>query len=135
MGLRYLLDTNICIYIREKKPVKVLGHFNRLESGDLAMSVITFGELAYGTIRHPHPANAMSSLERLAELIPVLPLPEGAGRAYGELRALLAAKGAAIGPNDLWIAAHALAADLILVTNNEREFRRVKGLKIENWTK
>ena len=135
MGLRYLLDTNICIYIRERKPLKVLAHFNQLETGDIGMSVITYGELAYGTLRHPQSVIAMSSLERLVALIPVLPLPEGAGRAYGELRAVLAAKGAAIGPNDLWIAAHAIAAGLTLVTNNEREFRRVKDLKIENWAK
>ena len=135
MALRYLLDTNICIYIREKKPAKVLAHFNQLEVGDLGMSVITYGELAYGTLKHPQSGIARSNLERLVVLIPVMPLPEAAGWLYGELRTALATKGAAIGPNDLWIAAHALASDLILITNNEREFRRVKDLKIENWTK
>jgi tRNA(fMet)-specific endonuclease VapC len=135
MALRYLLDTNICIYIREQKPPKVLAHFSQLEAGDMAMSVITHGELTYGALKHPQSAIAISRLEMLAMLIPVLPLPEGAGRAYGEIRATLAAKGAPIGPNDLWIAAHALAADLVLVTNNEREFRRVTDLKVENWSK
>ncbi len=101
----------------------------------MGMSVITYGELTYGALKHPQSAIAISSLEMLAVLIPVLPLPEGAGRAYGEIRAMLAAKGAPIGPNDLWIAAHALAAGLILVTNNEREFRRVDELKVENWSK
>ena len=135
MSPRYLLVTNICIYIREKKPPKVLAHFSQLEAADVGMSVITFGELAYGTMRHPESEIAMSKLDRLVAFIPVLPLPEGAGRAYGEVRAVLAEKGAPIGPNDLWIAAHALASDLILVTNNEREFKRVKDLKVENWAK
>jgi len=75
------------------------------------------------------------ALRRLSKLLVVLPMPEDAGRTYGVIRAALAAKGNSIGPNDLWIAAHALAAGLILVTNNEREFKRVKGLKLENWAK
>jgi tRNA(fMet)-specific endonuclease VapC len=69
----------------------------------------------------------------LVDLLPVLPLPEGASEKYGIIRADLETKGKIIGNNDLWIAAHAMAAGLILVTNNEREFRRVKGLKIQNW--
>jgi tRNA(fMet)-specific endonuclease VapC len=67
-------------------------------------------------------------------LLPVLPLPDHSGTAYGEIRATLGSRGERIGGNDLWIAAHAKSAGLILVTNNEREFRRVAGLKIQNWT-
>jgi tRNA(fMet)-specific endonuclease VapC len=71
----------------------------------------------------------------LVHWLPALPLPETAGEAYGTIRAELAAKGEMIGNNDLWIAAHAVAAGLTLVTNNEKEFRRVRGLKLQNWAK
>jgi tRNA(fMet)-specific endonuclease VapC len=133
--VRYLLDTNICIYIREKRPAKVLAHFDALSPGDVGMSIITHGELVYGALRHPHADRALSGLSRLAELIPILALPARAGDIYGRLRSALAEKGMPIGPNDLWIAAHALASGLVLVTNNEREFKRIKDLKIENWAK
>ena len=135
MALRYLLDTNICIYIREKKPPTVLAHFDRLGVGDMGMSVITYGELAYGAFKKNNPDHAMDDLKRLAAFIPVLPVPAEAGDIYGSIRAVLAGKGSTIGPNDTWIAAHALASDLILVTNNEREFKRVKDLKVENCAK
>jgi tRNA(fMet)-specific endonuclease VapC len=130
---RYLLDTDICIYIRRAQPAKILSRFERLKPGDAAISVITYGELAYGAAKSATPEKAVSALQRLIEALPMLPLPSEAGVSYGYIRAALAPKGRLIGPNDLWIAAHALAAGLILVTNNEREFRRVKDLKIENW--
>jgi tRNA(fMet)-specific endonuclease VapC len=133
MAARFLLDTNICIYIRQKKPAEVLSRFRRLQSGDAVISVITQGELWYGAERSQYRERALGSLRELAEFVPVLPLPEEAATAYGEIRAGLEKRGQSIGNNDLWIAAHALVADLILVTNNEREFRRVHGLKIQNW--
>ena len=132
---RFLLDTNICVYIREKKPLKVLARFEEVDPGSLAMSAITYGELVYGALRSIRPERAMLDLSRLATLISVLPLPVNAGETYGALRATLVRKGEVIGPNDLWIAAHALASGLTLVTNNEREFKRVEGLKVENWAK
>ena len=135
MAPRYLLDTNICIHIRQKRPAEVLNRFKRLEPGDVGISVITYGELAYGAAKSAEPERAADALARLTELLPVLSLPEDAGPAYGAIRAALAAKGNLIGPSDLWIAAHAMAASLTLVTSNEREFKRVKGLKIENWAK
>jgi tRNA(fMet)-specific endonuclease VapC len=133
--VRYLLDTSICIYIRRKRPVDILERFKTLEPGDVGISVITYGELAYGARKSAEPEQAQAGLQRLIELVPVLPLPEDAGRAYGAIRAALAASGSPIGPNDLWIAAHALASRLALVTSNEREFKRVKGLKLETWAK
>ena len=135
MNPRFLLDTNICIYIRRRRPPEILRRFRRLEVGEAAISVVTFGELIYGAEKSEQRDAAMRRLEELASLLPVLPLPVDAGRSYGALRAELETDGRVIGNNDLWIAAHAKVAKLILVTNNEREFQRVSGLKIQNWAK
>jgi tRNA(fMet)-specific endonuclease VapC len=135
MSLRFLLDTNICVYIRQKKSLKVLQHFDNLGPGEAAISVITEGELLYGAERSQNRERALAILSEIFSIIPVLSLPEGAGATYGQLRNDLERKGTIIGSNDLWIAAHAEVENLILVTNNEREFRRVEGLRIENWVK
>ena len=133
MEARYLLDTNICIYIRQKRPEEVLYHFRKLRPGEAALSVITYGELLYGAAKSAQRVVALERLRELLNLLPALPLPETAAEAYGTIRAGLESKGEMIGNNDLWIAAHALAAGLTLVTNNESEFRRVRRLKIQNW--
>ena len=133
MDPRYLLDTNICIYIREKRPEAVLRRFRKLRMGEAALSVITYGELLYGAAKSTQRAGAFARLRELVHWLPVLHLPESAAEAYGTIRAELAAKGELIGNNDLWIASHALATGLTLVTNNEKEFRRIRELKIQNW--
>ncbi|MGK9234265.1 type II toxin-antitoxin system VapC family toxin [Inquilinus limosus] len=133
MAARYLLDTNICIYIRRRRPQEVLTRFEKLKPGEAALSVITYGELLYGVEKSPSRAKAMRVLRELVAYLPVLPLPADVGEAYGAIRADLEVRGEVIGNNDLWIAAHAKAAKLTLVTNNEREFRRIGGLKIQNW--
>jgi tRNA(fMet)-specific endonuclease VapC len=133
MPARFLLDTNICIYIRSRRPPAIRVRFESLEPGEAALSVITYGELLFGAEKSVD--RARRQLADLAGAIAVLPLPDGAAQAYGVIRASLETKGRMIGNNDLWIAAHARAAGLVLVTNNEREFRRVPGLKIENWAK
>jgi tRNA(fMet)-specific endonuclease VapC len=133
MEPRYLLDTNICIYIRQKRPEQVLRRFRRLRPGEAVLSVITYGELLYGAAKSAHRTEALERLRELVHLLPALPLPETAAETYGALRADLESKGEMIGNNDLWIAAHALAAGLTLVTNNQKEFRRVRGLKLQNW--
>ncbi len=135
MNPTFLLDTNICIYIRQRRPAHILQRFHHLKVGEAAISVITYGELIYGAEKSAQRAAAMRRLEELASLLRVLPLPVNASRTYGALRAELEAGGRVIGNNDLWIAAHAKAAKLVLVTNNEREFQRVSGLEIENWAK
>jgi tRNA(fMet)-specific endonuclease VapC len=134
MEPHFLLDTNICIYIRRKRPEEVLRRFRTLKPGEAALSVITFGELVFGAEKSAQRAAALELLRELAQVLPVLGLPETAAEAYGAIRAELERKGQMIGNNDLWIAAHAKAAGLTLVTNNEREFRRVRGLKVQNWT-
>lgn len=133
MEPRFLLDTNICIYIRQKQPEEVLRRFRKLRPGEAALSVITFGELLYGANKSSQRTAALERLNELVHLLPALPLPEAAGEAYGVIRADLEAKGKMIGNNDVWIAAHALASDLTLVSNNLREFRRVRGLRLQNW--
>jgi tRNA(fMet)-specific endonuclease VapC len=133
MEVRYLLDTNICIYIRQQRPETVLRRFGKLCPGEAALSVITYGELLYGAAKSSQRAVAMDRLRELILFLPPLPLPENAGLAYGTIRADLETKRQMIGNNDLWIAAHALTSRLTLVTNNEKEFRRVTGLKVQNW--
>jgi tRNA(fMet)-specific endonuclease VapC len=130
---RYMLDTNICIYLRQNRPPEVTARFRQMRHGDAALSVITYGELLYGAERSQQRTHALESLARLVSLLPVAPLPAEAADAYGEIRATLEAHGEVIGGNDLWIAAHAKAAGVILVTNNEREFKRIPGLRVQNW--
>ena len=135
MAARYMLDTNICIYIQRQKPEKVLARFQKLKPGDAAISVITWGELVFGAEKSKQRKKVLQLLGEFKSFIPVLPIPESTGNTYGAIRALLAFKGTPIGNNDLWIAAHAKAVAVTLVTNNEREFKRVPGLKIQNWAK
>jgi tRNA(fMet)-specific endonuclease VapC len=133
MRTRYMLDTNICIYIQRQRPEEVLARFQELKPGDAAISVITWGELLYGAEKSQQRKKALQLLEEFKTLVPVLPIPEDAGKTYGAIRASLASQGKPIGNNDLWIAAHAKAATLTIVTNNEQEFQRVPGLKVQNW--
>jgi tRNA(fMet)-specific endonuclease VapC len=131
----YMLDTNICIYIAKRQPPEVKARFERLKPGQLVMSAITYGELYYGACKSNQRARAQAQLDELVENIPVESLDPAAARAYGEIRATLEKQGRLIGNNDLWIGAHAIALDVTLATNNEREFKRIAGLSIENWTK
>ncbi|NOY69666.1 MAG: type II toxin-antitoxin system VapC family toxin [Deltaproteobacteria bacterium] len=133
MPVRYLLDTNICIYIQRHKPAEVLARFQKLKPGDAGISVITWGDLLYGAEKSCQRKRVLQFLEEFTSFIPVLPMPENVGKTYGAIRASLESGGRIIGNNDLWIAAHAKAASLIVVTNNEREFQRVPGLKVRNW--
>ena len=130
---RFLLDTNICIYIRQQRPPEVPKRFRSLRPGEAAISVITYGELRYGAEKSRDRERALDLLRRLVALLPVLPLPEQAGEICGAVRADLERRGEVIGNNDLWIAAHALAAGLVLATNNQREFARIQGLELADW--
>jgi tRNA(fMet)-specific endonuclease VapC len=135
MKPRYMLDTNICIYIAKHQPPEVKARFERLKPGQLIMSAITYGELYFGACKSSQRARALAQLEELVQDIPVEHLDSSAARAYGEIRATLEKQRRLIGNNDLWIGAHAMALDVTLATNNEREFKRIAGLSIENWTK
>lgn len=133
MAVRYLLDTNICIYIAKHSPECVRARFEQHKAGEIAMSAITLGELRFGAEQSQVRERSLIALHHLESLIQALPLDHHAGAHYGQIRAELKRRGQIIGGNDLWIAAHARSLDLILVTNNVREFERVEGLKIENW--
>ncbi len=131
--MQYLLDTNMCIYIIKKKPLSVLRKFEQLEVGQVGMSLITYGELLYGAKKSAYSEKSFAILQELTRSIPPLPMPINAAKYYGEIRSKLEQQGKIIGGNDLWIASHALASELALVTNNEKEFSRISHLKIENW--
>lgn len=131
--IKYLLDTNICIYIAKHNPPKVRERFLALAASDLAMSTITYGELCFGAEKSQNPSQTRQIIERLAEAIQVEALTPEVGMHYGEIRAQLQRAGTMIGNNDLWIAAHARANGWTLVSNNLRAFERVGGLTLENW--
>lgn len=128
----YLLDTNICIYIIKKKPLEVLHRFSGLSFGDVAVSSITAAELDYGVSKSGSDRN-MATLEKFLAPLEILPFDSEAARQYGRLRANLGRQGTPIGPLDTLIAAHALALNSVLVTNNVREFSKVPMLKLDNW--
>lgn len=133
MGTRFLLDTNICIYIAKYNPASVRERFQQYSANELAMSVITLGELRFGAEKSQSKARAMTVIDDLASLITIEELSENVADHYGDIRASLQQSGQLIGNNDLWLAAHARSQGWVLVTNNEREFLRVDGLMVENW--
>lgn len=130
---RYLLDTNICIYIAKGQPLDVRQRFETHTLKELAMSTITVGELWFGAEKSQFRERALATIAQLVQMIQPSALPMAAAEHYGQVRAVLQRQGQPIGNNDLWLAAHALAEDWILVTNNTREFSRVPGLRLENW--
>lgn len=133
MTIRYLLDTNICIYIAKYNPASVRARFAQHSANELAMSVITLGELRFGAEKSHTKDQAMAVIDELASLMNVEELGDGVAEHYGDIRARLQKSGQIIGNNDLWLAAHARSQDWVLVTNNEKEFVRVDGLRVENW--
>ena len=133
MAVRYLLDTNIFIYIAKHNPPAVRERFARHTADELAMSVVTLGELRFGAEKSQSRERALAVVSQLESMMQIAPLTAAAGEHYGQIRAALQQRGEMIGNNDLWLAAHARAEGWILVTNNEREFGRVEGLQVENW--
>lgn len=128
-----LLDTNTCIYIIKRKPDEVLRHFLQYHPGDIGISSITLAELQYGVAKSRAQKRNSEALSEFLIPFEVLPYGESATQAYGAIRTLLEQQGNIIGAMDLLIAAHAISLDAVLVTNNEKEFKRVRDLKIENW--
>jgi tRNA(fMet)-specific endonuclease VapC len=131
--MKYLLDTNICIYIIKKKPENVLKHFKRLKPGSVGISNITVAELYYGVAKSSKPGENSIALEEFLHPLSLLPFTKEDAIEYGKIRADLEIKGEIIGAMDLLIASQAYCNNLILVTNNEKEFNRIEELQIENW--
>ena len=130
--LKYMLDTNIVIYTMKNKPDSVRERFKK-HHGRMCISSITYMELVYGAERSSNPDRNLTSLEGFVARMDVLPLDDSAAAHAGQIRAELARLGMTIGPYDQLIEGHARSQGLVLVTNNEKEFARVPGLRTENW--
>ena len=130
--LKYMLDTNIVIYVIKRRPIEVLRTFNS-HAGQMSISVITLAELQHGAEKSAKPGHNLRQIEDFISRLDVLEYGCKAASHYGNVRADLESKGTPIGVNDLHIAGHARSEGLTLVTNNEREFRRVDGLLVDNW--
>lgn len=130
--LRYLLDTNIVIYVLKRRPVEVLGTFNA-NASRMAISSITLAELLHGAEKSSRVSENLSVIEDFCSRLDVLPYGTKAAQHYGAIRAALEKQGQPIGVNDLHIAGHARSEGLVLVTNNVSEFARVPALEVENW--
>lgn len=131
--MRYMLDTNICIELIRGRGERVLKKIKTLQVNDIGLSVITYSELEHGVWKSAKPEQNRIALNLFCAPLEIAPFASDAAAAYGRLRAQLEKAGKIIGPMDLLIAAHALALGCTLITNNEREFRRVKGLRVGNW--
>ena len=130
--LRYLLDTNIVIYVLRQRPIEVLSTFNT-NASRMAISSITLAELMHGAEKSSRMSENLANVEDFCSRLQVLPYGAKAAQHYGAIRAALEKIGQPIGVNDLHIAAHARSEGLVLVTNNMGEFARVPGLELENW--
>lgn len=127
---KYMLDTNTIIYIRDGRIPR--SRLDRFAAGSAVMSVISYGELYFGAKKKKR-VPVSDAMQLVTAIVPPVLMDLEVAKTYGDIRADLVSRGEPIGANDTWVAAHALTLKLILVTNNEREFRRVKGLKVENW--
>lgn len=130
--LRYLLDTNIVIYVLKQRPVEVLSTFNA-NASRMAISTITLAELLHGAEKSSRISDNLAAVEDFCSRLEVLPYDAKAAQHYGAIRAALEKQGQTIGVNDLHIAGHARSAGLVLVTNNVGELARVPALEVENW--
>jgi len=131
--MMYMLDTNVCIDMIRRPASRVFGHIQQLEPGDIAISTITLAELECGVHKSSNPARNAQLLIGVCSVLEILPFDNNAAAAYGMVRSQLESKGVSIGPLDNLIAAHALSLGITLVTHNMREFKRIKGLSLENW--
>ena len=133
--MKYMLDTDICIYIIKRKPVAVIKRLRKISISQVGISSITLSELEYGVAKSSKPDQNQFALTQFLAPLEILPYGDEAAQRYGRLRAFLEDQGTPIGSLDMLIAAHALSIGSILVTNNEKEFDRVPDLKIDNWVK
>lgn len=130
--LRYMLDTNICIYAIKRRPLEVVQHFNR-HATRLCISTVTLMELFYGAEKSSRASENLTIIESFASRLEVMPFDASAAAHTAQIRHVLAKIGTPIGPFDSQIAGHARSLGLTVVTNNIREFIRVPGIQVENW--
>ncbi len=130
--MKYLLDTNICIYIIKEKPIEVVNKFISIDFGEIGISSITLAELEYGVSKSKFPVKNLENLRKFILPLEILDFGLKAAVEYGKIRAALESIGKPIGALDTLIASHAKSEQLILVTNNSKEFLRVEGLSVEN---
>jgi len=130
--LKYMLDTNIAIYVIKRRPPQMLSVFNE-HAGQMCISAVTLAELIHGAEKSERKAHNLAQVEDFVSRLVVLDYTPKAAAHYGDIRADLERKGTPIGVNDLHIAGHARSEGLVLVTNNLREFERVEGLRLEDW--
>jgi len=133
--IHYMLDTDICSYIIRERPIKVFEHFETVKMDQLCISVVTYAELIYGVEHSSSKKINKSIVDQFVKHLSIIDWDKKAAEHYGNIRELLQAKGNVIGAMDMMIAAHARSQKMILVTNNEKHFKRVPKLKVENWTK
>lgn len=131
--MRYLLDTNICIYLIKQKPPKVLARFQTLALSDIGISSITLAELEYGVYKSQQQEKNRNALMQFLIPLEIVEFDQAAAQIYGVIRSDLEKKGLVIGAMDMLIAAHALSLGVTLVSNNLREFSRIPNLSFENW--
>ena len=133
--MKYMLDTNMCIYIIKKKPPEIIQRFKQIEISQIGISSITLSELLFGVYKSSKPEQNQLALAQFAAPLEIMSYGDEAADFYGRLRIHLEKQGTPIGSLDMLIAAHALSIGCILITNNEKEFNRIPNLKIENWAK
>ncbi len=131
--MKYMLDTNICIYIIKKKPLQVINRLTNIEISDIGISSITLSELEYGVEKSQKKEQNKLALTQFLTPFEIKAYNENSAQIYGKIRSELEKRGTPIDPLYLLIAAHAISLGSILVTNNEKEFQRVPGLIVENW--
>ena len=132
--MKFMLDTNICIYLIKQKPPKVLKYFRAYSVGEIGISPITLAELRFGVAKSQHIQKNEEALDAFVLPLEIADFDEKAAKVYGDIRAVLEKAGNPIGSMDMLIGAHALSLGITLVTNNVREFKKIKHLKVIDWS-
>jgi len=133
--VRYMLDTNVCLYIIREKPIRVLKKLRTFDLTDIVISVITHSELEYGVSKSNRQKDNLEALTKFLSPLEIVPYDDKAAADYGQIRNYLEKKGAIVGAMDMLIGAHARSIPATLVTNNLKEFKKIPGLRVENWAK
>lgn len=132
--MKFMLDTNTCIYLIKKKSPKIISHFKKHKVGEIGISSITLAELEYGVAKSQYVEQNKIALKEFILPLEIAPFDNKAAEIYGDIRSCLEKTGKPIGSMDTLIGAHAMSLDVTLATNNVREFKHIKNLKVVDWT-